>query len=228
MLPRDLVKGDAGKRVAAIRQYSQLGAGFKIAMRDLEIRGAGNLLGTAQSGHIAAIGFDLYCRLLKRAVGRLQGGKAGMAEREIQMRLDFLTIGEGAGREGTEAAFIPASYMGDTGWRVAAYRELAELETVDEWEKLRARWKDRYGRWPESVELLLIYNRCRINGLTGNFTRIETQSEKLMLTRNGDFVMVGSKFPRLTASTAKAKLLEIEKWLKSFTTASRASSRPSS
>jgi transcription-repair coupling factor (superfamily II helicase) len=66
------------------------------------------------------------------------------------------------------------------------------------------------------VELLLIYNRCRINGLNGNFTRVETQGDKLMLTRNGDFVMVGGKFPRLTVSTAKAKLLEIEKWLKSF------------
>lgn len=227
MLPRDLVKGDAGKRVEAIRQYSQLGAGFKIAMRDLEIRGAGNLLGTAQSGHIAAIGFDLYCRLLKRAVGRLQNGGTSVVDREIQLRLDFITIGEGTEREGAEAAFIPATYMGETGWRVAAYRELAELDSLAEWEKLRARWKDRYGRWPQSVELLLIYNRCRINGLTGNFTRIETQSDKLMLTRNGDFVMVGSKFPRLTATSAKAKLLEIEKWLKSFTTASPVSAASS-
>lgn len=215
MLPRDLLGGEAGQRVQAIRQYSQLGAGFKIAMRDLEIRGAGNLLGTMQSGHIAAIGFDLYCRLLKKAVARLQGGQVA-EERDIVLRLDFLAIGEAAAEAGMEAAAIPASYMPDTGWRIAAYRELAELQTLEEWDRLRVRWKDRYGRWPESVELLLLYNRCRINGLNGEFTRIQTQDSKLMLTRRGDFVMVGSKFPRLTATTAKAKLLEIEKWLKSF------------
>lgn len=215
MLPRDLIRGDAGKRVQAIQQYSQLGAGFKIAMRDLEIRGAGNLLGTMQSGHIAAIGFDLYCRLLKKAVARLKGGKE-VADREILLRLDFLAIGEGTVREGQANASIPGAYIADTGWRIAAYRELAETQTVEEWDRLRVRWKDRYGRWPESVELLLIYNRCRINGLAGNFTRIETQDDKLLLTRNGDYVMVGSKFPRLTSKSAKAKLLEIEKWLKSF------------
>jgi transcription-repair coupling factor (superfamily II helicase) len=218
MLPRDLIAGDAGKRVQAIRQYSQLGAGFKIAMRDLEIRGAGNLLGTLQSGHIAAIGFDLYCRLLKKAVARLQGGKA-VEEKEILMRLDFLALGEGSAKEGAARASIPADYIQDTGWRIAAYRELAETQTLEEWDQLRVRWKDRHGRWPESVELLLLYNRCRINGLNGDFTRIETQDGKLMLTRKGDYVMVGSKFPRLTASSAKAKMLEIEKWLKSFSAA---------
>lgn len=226
MLPRDLIRGDAGKRVQAIRQYSQLGAGFKIAMRDLEIRGAGNLLGTMQSGHIAAIGFDLYCRLLKKAVARLQGGREPTS-REIQLRLDFLAIGEGSARAGAANASIPAAYISDTGWRIAAYRELAETQTLGEWDQLRVRWKDRYGRWPESVELLLLYNRCRINGLNGDFTRIETQDGKLMLTRKGDFVMVGSKFPRLTATSAKAKMLEIEKWLKSFTTPP-SSPRPSS
>ena len=72
MLPRDLM-GAARKRVSAIRQYSELGSGFKVAMRDLEIRGAGNLLGTAQSGHIIAVGFDLYCKLLRQAVETLSG-----------------------------------------------------------------------------------------------------------------------------------------------------------
>ncbi|NJK90588.1 MAG: hypothetical protein HC904_01410 [Blastochloris sp.] len=75
------MSADAGKRVRAIKQYSELGAGFKIAMRDLEIRGAGNLLGTAQSGHIIAVGFDLYCRLLKKAIeATKEGGKAGAGQ----------------------------------------------------------------------------------------------------------------------------------------------------
>lgn len=74
MLPRSAATtGDARKRVSAIKQYTELGSGFKIAMRDLEIRGAGNLLGTQQSGHIAAIGFDLYCQLLQQSIAHMQG-----------------------------------------------------------------------------------------------------------------------------------------------------------
>src|SRR5476651_2747267 len=86
--------GDARKRVSAIKQYSQLGAGFKIAMRDLEIRGAGNLLGTAQSGHITAVGFDLYCQLLKTAVSRMKGEKTGRLI-ETKLQLDFIAWQEG-------------------------------------------------------------------------------------------------------------------------------------
>ena len=90
MLPRDLLTtGDARKRVNAIRQYSQLGAGLKIAMRDLEIRGAGNLLGTQQSGHIFNIGFELYCNLLKRAVARVKGDQPGLRS-QVAFRSDFL------------------------------------------------------------------------------------------------------------------------------------------
>src|SRR6185503_8894668 len=76
LLPRELMTvGAARKRISAIKQYSSLGAGFRIAMRDLEIRGAGSILGTAQSGHIMAVGFDLYCQLLRQAVAQLKGEK---------------------------------------------------------------------------------------------------------------------------------------------------------
>ena len=78
LLPRDMITaGDARKRIHAIKEHTALGSGFKIAMRDLEIRGAGNLLGTKQSGHISQIGFDLYCQLLKQSVERLKGRKSG-------------------------------------------------------------------------------------------------------------------------------------------------------
>ena len=94
MLPRELMTvGAARKRVNAIKQYSALGAGFKIAMRDLEIRGAGNILGTAQSGHIVAIGFDLYCQLLKQAVTKLKGEKV-QPRLEVVLRLDFVVTNE--------------------------------------------------------------------------------------------------------------------------------------
>jgi transcription-repair coupling factor (superfamily II helicase) len=82
---------DVRKRISAIRQYSSLGSGFKVAMRDLEIRGAGNLLGAEQSGHIAAVGFDLYCQLLKQSVAALKGEKV-KPRLEVSVRLGFLAM----------------------------------------------------------------------------------------------------------------------------------------
>ncbi|MDZ4787649.1 MAG: transcription-repair coupling factor [Blastochloris sp.] len=215
LLPRDLMGGDAGKRVRAIKQYSDLGAGFKIAMRDLEIRGAGNLLGTAQSGQIIAVGFELYCRLLKKAVGVMKGDSNPQLV-ETRMRLDFLSIGESGVAVGVSAAFIPVDYMSEIEWRITAYRELAELQSRSEWDKLRKRWKDRFGPWPDSVELLLIYNRARIEASLVKLSSIETKADKLILTRNGDYVMIGGRFPRLTKSKTKDKLIEIEKWILSL------------
>ena len=94
LLPREMMTvGAARKRINAIKQYSSLGAGFRIAMRDLEIRGAGSILGTAQSGHIVAVGFDLYCQLLKQAVAQLKGEKF-KARLEVDVRLDFVSTNE--------------------------------------------------------------------------------------------------------------------------------------
>ena len=94
LLPREMMTvGAARKRINAIKQYSSLGAGFRIAMRDLEIRGAGSILGTAQSGHIVAVGFDLYCQLLKQAVAQLKGEKV-RPRLEVEVRLDFVATNE--------------------------------------------------------------------------------------------------------------------------------------
>src|SRR5438128_8184345 len=93
LLPRHAgLLTDARKRISAIKQYSTLGSGFKIAMRDLEIRGAGNLLGAEQSGHITAVGFELYCQLLKQSVSALKGEKV-KPRVEVEVRLDFLALG---------------------------------------------------------------------------------------------------------------------------------------
>jgi transcription-repair coupling factor (superfamily II helicase) len=212
LLPRDLLGGDAGKRVQAIRQYTELGAGFKIAMCDLEIRGAGNLLGTAQSGHIVAVGFELYCRLLKKAIATYKGEIQDNLP-EVRIRLDFLKTG---GSEEFADAYIPASYMAEARWRITAYRELAELQSLAQWEALRAKWKDRYGRWPESVELLLLFNRVRLHAVLVKIAGLEVKEDKLMIMRNNDYVMVGGKFPRLAKTQIKAKILEIEQWVTSL------------
>src|SRR5205823_484112 len=101
LLPREMMTiGAARKRISAIKQYSSLGAGFRVAMRDLEIRGAGSLLGTAQSGHIVAVGFDLYCQLLKQAVAQLKGDKPRF-RLDVDLQLDFVVT--------NEAEFVPAT-----------------------------------------------------------------------------------------------------------------------
>src|SRR5437879_8566930 len=122
--------GAARKRINAIKQYSSLGAGFRIAMRDLEIRGAGSILGTAQSGHILAIGFDLYCQLLKQAVAQLKGGKF-QPRLDVDLRLDFVATNEAEfvqlGPKERVPAFVPTNYISDTALRIRAYREVAQI-----------------------------------------------------------------------------------------------------
>src|SRR5205085_12195534 len=133
LLPREMMTiGAARKRISAIKQYSSLGAGFRVAMRDLEIRGAGSILGTAQSGHIMAVGFDLYCQLLKQAVAQLKGDKPRLRV-EVEVRLAFLATNEAEfvqlGPEARSPAFIPTSCVADPTLRTQSYRRLAEVTT---------------------------------------------------------------------------------------------------
>ena len=147
--------GEARKRINAIKQYSSLGAGFKIAMRDLEIRGAGNILGTAQSGHIVNVGFDLYCQLLRQAVARLRGEKV-KPRVETTLDLDFAATNEAAFREGDSEApvFLPSAYIREPELRIRAYRDLAEVAAAEHLDKLRAAWRDRFGPLvpPEKIQ----------------------------------------------------------------------------
>ena len=167
LLPREMMTvGAARKRINAIQQYSSLGAGFRIAMRDLEIRGAGSILGTAQSGHIVAVGFDLYCQLLKQAVAQLKGEKL-RPRLEVEVRLDFVATKEGeflaAGPEKLVPAFIPASYISDTALRIQAYRNLAEITTAEQLQRLRRDWRDRFGKWPGAVDNLLLLSEIKLS-----------------------------------------------------------------
>ena len=213
-LPRHLMTvGDARKRVSAIKQYSQLGAGFKIAMRDLEIRGAGNLLGTAQSGHITAVGFDLYCQLLKTAVARMKGQKTTRLV-ETKLQLDFIAWQEheadpGAGKVG---AFLPRAYLAESRWRLEGYRRVAEANNLDDLQKLRAEWRDKYGPWPAEVERLLLATEIKILAAQARLPVVETQGDKLMLRQGQDYIMVSGKFPRLTEKEPISRLREIISW----------------
>ena len=210
LLPRELMSvGAARKRVSAIKQYSELGSGFKIAMRDLEIRGAGNLLGTAQSGHIIAVGFDLYCKLLRRAVESLKGNKA--AGGTAILRLDFLKTDEAEflASEGAGGAFLPAAYLPEAKLRIDGYRSLAQAGTRDELEALRSAWRDRFGLLPRAAENALIAAAIRLEASKRRIPLVEVRGEKLMLTRGGSFILIGGRFPRLTTSDPDSRVREV-------------------
>ncbi len=209
MLPRDLM-GAARKRVSAIKQYSDLGSGFKIAMRDLEIRGAGNLLGTAQSGHIIAVGFDLYCKLLKHAVDTLKGIRRGPRV-PAGLRLDFLTTDEAQWRLApTKAgAFLPVAYISDSQTRIGCYRKLAEALDRPAIDALRAEWRDRFGPVPLAVENALLCALIRIEAARRRISMVESRDGRIMLTRRKELLQQGGRFPRLTSLDADSRLREI-------------------
>jgi len=213
MLPREMMTvGAARKRINAIKQYSSLGAGFRIAMRDLEIRGAGSILGTAQSGHIVAVGFDLYCQLLKQAVAQLKGERS-RARLEVDLRLDFVATNEAefvkTGPETRVPAFIPTSYVTDPTLRIQAYRHLAEITTREQLDRLRKEWRDRFGKFPEAVDNLLLLTEIKLSAAKAALARVEVREAKLMLTRRGDFILVGGKFPRISTDRIDRQLAEV-------------------
>ena len=201
LLPRHArLLTDVRKRISAIKQYSTLGSGFKIAMRDLEIRGAGNLLGSEQSGHITAVGFELYCQLLKQSVAA-QKGEQVKPRVEVQVRLDFL---------GDQAA-LPENYATEPQHRIEIYRKVAQATEKPALDTLQKELRDRFGPLPPPVELLLLLAELKILASERGVTVIEVKEDKLMLTRQGDFITLGGKFPRLTKKDAKGRLKEIKK-----------------
>jgi transcription-repair coupling factor (superfamily II helicase) len=232
MLPRDMIMvGEARRRVQAIRQYSQLGAGFRIAMRDLEIRGAGNLLGTAQSGQIAAVGFDLYCRMLRQAVARMKGESAGSGEldpgNQSVLRLDFVAMTpeelarstsnpESGPKISRCGAFIPSAYLPEAKLRIEAHRSLASAPDVAALDLIAKAWRDRFGPLPQEISHLFVTERIRRAASAKGITKVETRGERLMLTRRGDFLLMGHRFPRLTASKPASKLSEILRFLEAL------------
>ncbi len=138
----------AAKRLRAIEEFSDMGSGFAIAMRDLELRGAGNILGTQQSGHIASVGYELYCDLLEQAIRNL---KKLPARQSIDVTLD-LPI----------EAFIPRAYVPDMRTKIDLYRRLARVSVQSELDELTGEFVDRFGQRPPELERLLMLAQLRI------------------------------------------------------------------
>ncbi|MGH9391901.1 MAG: helicase-related protein, partial [Vicinamibacteria bacterium] len=143
-----LVAGDARKRLAALQELSDLGSGFRLATHDLEIRGTGDLLGARQSGHIAAIGYEMYTDMMEQAVRELKGERVSPdVEPEINLKVP---------------AFVPDDYVSDTGERLVLYRRLARARTENEVADIAHETADRYGRIPEPLEHLLEVIRIKV------------------------------------------------------------------
>jgi transcription-repair coupling factor (superfamily II helicase) len=219
MLPPDiLATADARKRINAIRNYTDLGSGFKIAMRDLEIRGAGNMLGTQQSGHIAAVGFDLYCKLLRQSVTKLKGNSS-IDRAECSLQVDFICTNEAAYLKAPEKnlpAFLPASFLPEAALRINAYRQLSELENIKALKALVRQWRDRFGSPPPAVDHLLRCTELKLAASGSGIQSVEIADDKLMLTRNGQYVLIKGKFPRLKGTKPEERLQNALMLVKKF------------
>ncbi len=162
-----LLQETAEKRLAAIREFTELGSGVKIAMRDLEIRGAGTLLGAQQSGHMAAVGYDLYCKMLQEAVSEAKGEPVQEHfDTSIDIRID---------------AYIPMEYISNEMQKLDMYKRIAGIETQEETEEILEELIDRFGEPPKSVQNLLMIARLKTMAHQAYVTEIVQQKEQLTL-----------------------------------------------
>lgn len=163
-----LLKEVAEKRLSAIREFTDLGSGIKIAMRDLEIRGAGNLLGEAQSGHMEAVGYDLYCKMLNEAVRQLKGGP----EAETFTTLIDLNVD----------AYIPEYYIKNEYQKLDIYKRIAAIESEEELEDMTEELIDRFGDIPKKVQHLLVIASLKSLAHSVYVTAIEQKGEEIRFT----------------------------------------------
>ncbi|MBA4065793.1 MAG: transcription-repair coupling factor [Isosphaera sp.] len=188
--PIKLLTPVAQKRLKAIEEFTELGAGFKIAMRDLEIRGAGNILGAEQSGHIATVGYELYCQLLENAVRAL---KQQPPRQAVEVNVDL-----------PWPAYLPRDYVPGQKLRIEVYRRLARLRELKKLDDFRQELRDRYGPPPEAVEWLLRTTEVRLLCVRWQVSGVHRDGRDLIFTyRNAD------KAKRLAAlSRGRAKVVD--------------------
>jgi transcription-repair coupling factor (superfamily II helicase) len=177
------------KRLRALEQYTDLGSGFQIAMRDLEIRGAGNILGNSQHGFIAAVGFELYCRLLQDAVKELKGENVQIQKRDVKVEIPL-------------EAYIPNEYIADGATRISVYQELSSISVIDGITEFEKGLIDRFGPIPGSVNNLLLLMRIKILAKQYGASRIAIhRNAELAISFEGDPAEIQSNIKKLFAAT---------------------------
>lgn len=191
MYKRDtLLKETAEKRLQAIREFTDLGSGYKIAMRDLEIRGAGNLLGEEQSGHMEAVGYDLYCKMLNDAVLRLKG--------ELTEDTDFDTT-----LDLNIDAFLPSAYIRNEVEKLELYKRISSIETRDEMEDMQDELLDRFGDLPAAVVNLLHIALLKSMAHHAFMTDVKQKGEKVSFEMNPDANVQVEKIPDVLSQFPK-------------------------
>jgi transcription-repair coupling factor (superfamily II helicase) len=181
----------ARKRLAALKEFSDLGAGFKIAALDLELRGAGNLLGGEQHGHINAVGFDMYVRMLKDTVRELRGEEvAPEIHSALNLGLDLR---------------IPPSYIGDENQRLRAYKRIAQASDPVEREKVEQELTDRYGPVPDDVRHLLKYSGIKTAAEKIGIEAIDRRGGALNVKFHGETKVDAEKLMSLVSGTQGAQ-----------------------
>ena len=201
MVPREaFLTPDAKERLDALSKASRLGCGVQLALKDLSIRGAGNLLGAEQSGHISAVGFHLYCQLLRRAVAQLRGERPPTLV-NVELSLPFLQRGPSEG-EGDASAFLPYDYVGDDARRIEFHRRLAECSSEAELDALRDEMSDRFGPPPPALDRLYRTALCRILAAERGISRIRFHEGRLYLYRNGAPLRFHGLLPAPAGTTA--------------------------
>ena len=179
-----LLKETAEKRLQAIREFTDLGSGYKIAMRDLEIRGAGNLLGQAQSGHMEAVGYDLYCKMLNEAVLKLKGELHEEEEFDTTLDLDI-------------SAFIPATYVYNEYQKLELYKRISSIESKDEMEDMTDELIDRFGEMPKAVYNLLYVAYLKALAHHAYMTDVKQKGEKISFEMKPDAAVDVEKIPEV-------------------------------
>lgn len=154
------------KRLMAIKDFTEFGSGYKIAMRDLELRGAGNILGEVQSGHISAVGYDLYVKLLEETLGEIRGEapKVKASEVEIDIKID---------------AYIPSSYIEDSNEKIDMYKKIASIDTEEDYDEIVEELIDRFGDIPKMVQNIMDISLMKSYASKCNFERIFEKSGNL-------------------------------------------------
>ncbi|MCK4857587.1 MAG: transcription-repair coupling factor [candidate division Zixibacteria bacterium] len=165
--PVKLLTDTARKRLKAIEQHTELGSGFHLAMKDMEIRGAGNLLGPQQHGFIEEVGFDLYCRLLEEAVAELKGEPVTRIP-EVKVEFD-------------DDIYIPDVYIEDSTQRVEIYRKVADVTKIEQLDSIRSELIDRFGKFDTAVENLLDLAAVKLSAATRKIARVNLRGRKLTL-----------------------------------------------
>ncbi|MFM7098234.1 MAG: transcription-repair coupling factor [Gemmataceae bacterium] len=199
LLPTERVlSADSGRRLKAIEEFTELGAGFKIALRDLEIRGAGNILGTQQSGHIASVGYEMYCQLLENAVREMKNQPL-RTPLEVNIDLDW-------------PAFLPRDYVTGQKNRIEVYRRLARIRQLEKLTDFRTELKDRFGKIPPVSEWLIRLAEIRILAAKWQIGQIHIERPAAGIAGPTDLVMTyrNAKRAQTVANKSKGRLRVVD------------------